>query len=172
MIFSSQLYVQNMHVNERHFIAFFQVILKGLTTQPSKPDNTQPSLTALTNALQASCPDSAVFQLAIVNRCGDAVSEDSNVAHTVDVHTSTVTCLPQPLCDLARQFTNADDFMVAIRYSDAQREKITKSTVRQSCEDVWFIRQQGRIRGSVMYLVFTKSKIISKQFVDTVPIVS
>ena len=123
------------------------------------------------NALQASCPDSAVFQLPTVNRCGHAVSEDANVAHTVNVHTSTVTCLPQPLCDLARQFTNADDFMGAIQYSDAEREKITKSTIRQRV-DVWFRQRQGRIRGSVMDLVFTKSKIISKQSVDTVPIVS
>ena len=62
--------------------------------------------------------------------------------------------------------------MRAIQYSDAQRQKITKSTAAQSCKDVWFIQQQGWIRGSVMYSVFMKSKIISKQSIDTVPIVS
>ena len=91
--------------------------------QPSESDNTQPSLAALTSALHTSCPDSAVFQLATVNRCDDlhVVSEDANVDHTVNVHTSTVTCLPQPLCEVARQFTNADDFMEAIHYSDSER---------------------------------------------------
>ena len=173
-VFSTQPYTQRAG-EQASFYCILPGDVEGINNpsrqlfQPSKPQNTQPSLAALTNALQASCADSAVFQL--VNRLGDNVSEDANVAHTVDVHTSTVTALPQPLCGLAREFANADDFMGAIRYSDAEREIITENTVGQSGNDVWLKQRQGRITGSVMHSLFTRSKALAKQCVDTVPIV-
>ena len=173
-VFSTQPYTQRAG-EQASFYCILPGDVEGINNpsrqlfQPSKPQNTQPSLAALTNALQASCADSAVFQL--VNRLGDNVSEDANFAHTVDVHTSTVTALPQPLCGLAREFANADDFMGAIRYSDAEREIITENTVGQSGNDVWFKQRQGRITGSVMHSLFTRSKALAKQCVDTVPIV-